>query len=179
MGGRGGRGAASGVMSSPGTSPTATREPRMEPDPTADFTNIVRAADRETTESTPADVSDLTERLKALEEAGEPDEVNQPVIDQLLRQKMATALIGLADRVAKEGTNGNYSADGVVVKAGQIEVRIQLDDFTDEVLAKLKELGFQESSRVEIFQLLIGTIDVEQLEALALLPEVQRINPST
>ena len=69
-------------------------------------------------------------------------------------------------------------ADKIRVKKGRVEIRVQLAAVSDEVLTKLKKLGFKELARAKSVNLLVGTIDVKQLEALAKLPEVRRIDPS-
>jgi hypothetical protein len=92
--------------------------------------------------------------------------------------KLAAELIGLADKVAKEGKNGNLTVGKVQVKDGRLEIRVYLADLSDEVLAKLKALGFQELGQAKSVKLVIGTIDVKQLEALSKLDAVQRIEPS-
>ena len=52
-----------------------------------------------------------------------------------------------------------------------------MTSLADDVLAKLKKLGFKELGRAKSVKLAIGTIDVKQLEALAKLIEVRRVEP--
>jgi hypothetical protein len=92
--------------------------------------------------------------------------------------KLAPELRGLAAKVAKEGKDGNLTIGKIQVKDGRIEVRVQLTALSDEALAKLKALGFQELAQAKSVKLVIGTIDVKQLEALAKLDVVRRIEPS-
>ncbi len=92
--------------------------------------------------------------------------------------KLEAQLRGLADKLAKEGTNGNLTVGKLVVKNGRIEIRVQLASLTDEAVAKLTELGFKELARAKSVKLLIGTIDVKQLEALAKLPEIRAVTAS-
>jgi Ca-activated chloride channel family protein len=125
----------------------------------------------------PADM--LTKQLEALDKAGKSDDEKKPVVEQLLKIKLASELQGLAEKVAKEGTDGNLTVGKIQVKAGRLEIRVQLTAASDEVLTKLKKLGFKELARAKSVNLLIGTIDVKQLEALAKLPEVRRIDPSS
>ncbi|MHC4178865.1 MAG: hypothetical protein ACYSWU_15240, partial [Planctomycetota bacterium] len=119
----------------------------------------------------------FAERLKTLEKAGKTDEAKK-LVEQLVKLKLAAELQGLAEKVAKEGTNGNLTIGKIKVKAGRVEIRVQVTALSDEVLAKLKKLGFKELARAKSVKLLIGTINVKQLEALAKLPEVRRIDPS-
>jgi hypothetical protein len=92
--------------------------------------------------------------------------------------KLAPELRGLAEKVAKEGKNGNLTVGKLKVKAGRVEIRVQLTALTDDVVAKLKKLGFKELGRAKSVKLLIGTIDVKQLEELAKLTEVRRVTAS-
>jgi hypothetical protein len=66
----------------------------------------------------------------------------------------------------------------IQVRKGRVEVRVQLTALSDEVLAKLKKLGFKELAQAKSVSLVIGTIDVKKLEALAKLDVVRRVDPS-
>ncbi|MHC4179265.1 MAG: hypothetical protein ACYSWU_17265 [Planctomycetota bacterium] len=121
----------------------------------------------------------LEKRLDELEKEGKSDAEKKPVVEQLLKLKLAAELQGLAEKVAKQGTDGNLTVGKIKVKAGRVEIRVQVTALSDEVVAKLKKLGFKELARAKSVKLLIGTIDVKQLEALAKLPEVRRIDPSS
>jgi len=59
-----------------------------------------------------------------------------------------------------------------------VEVRVLLAELSDEVLAKLEKLGFKELARAKAVKMLIGTIHVEKLEALAKLDAVRGVEPS-
>ena len=113
-----------------------------------------------------------------MEKEGKSADEKTPVIEQLLKLRLAPELHGLAEKVAKEGTNGNLTVGKIRVDNGRVEIRVQLTALSDEALAKLKKLGFKELARAKSVKLLIGTIDVKQLEALAKLPGVRRIDPS-
>ncbi len=117
------------------------------------------------------------------EAAGEKSETDDGPADKLdaeqaFQLKLASELRGLAEKVAKQGTDGNLTVGKLQVKAGRVEIRVQLTALSDEVLAKLEKLGFKELGRAKSVKLLIGTIDVKQLEALAKLSEVRRVMPS-
>jgi Ca-activated chloride channel family protein len=92
--------------------------------------------------------------------------------------KLAAELRGLAEKVTKDGKDGNLTVGKLQVKQGRIEVRVQLADLSPETLAKLKELGFHELAQAKSVKLVIGTIDVKQLEALAKLDVVRRVEPA-
>lgn len=119
----------------------------------------------------------LTRQLEVLEKAGKTDEAKK-LVEQLVKIKLVPELQGLAEKVAKQGANGNMTLGKIRVKNGRIEIRVQLAALSGEVLARLKKLGFKELARAKSVNLLVGTIDVKQLEALAKLPEVRRIDPS-
>jgi len=93
--------------------------------------------------------------------------------------KLATELHGLAEKVAKEGKDGNLTVGKIEVKAGRVEIQVRLSSLSAEVVEKLEKLGFKELGRAKSINLLIGTMEVAQLEALAKLDEVVRIEPSS
>jgi Ca-activated chloride channel homolog len=93
--------------------------------------------------------------------------------------KLAAELRGLAAKLAKEGTGGNLTVGKLQIKNGRLEVRVQLADLSDETRAKLKALGFQEFGQARSSNIIIGTIEVAQLDALAKLEIVRHIDPST
>ncbi|MHC4404060.1 MAG: VIT and vWA domain-containing protein [Planctomycetota bacterium] len=97
---------------------------------------------------------------------------------QLAERKLAAELRGLAEKVAKQGVDGNLTIGKIEVHKGRVEVRVQLSALSDEVLAELTKLGFKELGRAKSVNLLIGTIDVKKLEALALLDVVRRVDPA-
>jgi hypothetical protein len=66
----------------------------------------------------------------------------------------------------------------IQVTQGRVEISVQLAAVNNEVLAKLKALGFEELGRAVSVNLVIGSIDVAELEALAKLEEVRRIDPA-
>lgn len=118
--------------------------------------------------------AELEASIKALEQAEMPAEQKR---EQMLKLKLAPELHGLAEKVAKEGQDGNLTTDDVVVKDGKVEVSVWLMDDSEENLAKLKELGFVELARAKAVKMIVGTIDVFTLEELALLDCVKRVEP--
>ena len=136
------------------------------------------AADRDNGARAKGFIGLLGKQLEAMDEAGKSEQEKRPVVEQLLKIKLAAELQGLAQKVAKEGTDGNLTMGKISVKAGRVEIRVQVTALSDEVLAKLKKLGFKELARAKSVKLLIGTIEVGQLEALARLAEVRRVDPS-
>jgi Ca-activated chloride channel family protein len=114
-------------------------------------------------------------RLDAAQ-AGEETEVTatQPMEP---REKLSEALRGLAEKVEKEGTDGNLTVGKLRVIDWKVDVMVFLADTSDETLAALRELGFVQSGESKAVRLLIGTIDVRKLEDLAKLEAVTRIKP--
>ena len=92
--------------------------------------------------------------------------------------KLAPEIRGLAEKVAKDGTDGNLTLGKIEVRQGRVEVCVLLANLSDEVLAKLEKLGFKELARAKAVKMLIGTIHVDKLEALAELDAVRRVDPS-
>ncbi len=127
----------------------------------------------------PLRMDSLGKQLNELEKKGAPESQKKSIVEQLLKIKLAAELHGLADKVAKDGTNGNLTVGKIQVRKGRVEIRVQLAALSEAVLAKLKKLGFKELARAKSVKLVIGTIDVEQLESLAKLSEVRRVDPST
>ncbi len=91
--------------------------------------------------------------------------------------KLTPELRRLVEKVAGEGKIENLTEGKVRVKDGRLEISVQLASLDDAVLKKLETLGFKELARTRTVKLLIGTIGVEKLEALAQLDEVLRIEP--
>jgi Ca-activated chloride channel family protein len=92
--------------------------------------------------------------------------------------KLAAELQGLAEKVAKEGSNGNLTVGKVKVTKGRVEVRVQLTSLADESLAKLKQLGLKILAEAKSAKLVIATVEVSKLEELAKLDVVVRVEPS-
>ncbi len=111
--------------------------------------------------------------------ANKVDDVeNVAPAQQMLRSKLAPELLDLAEKVAKQGKDGNLTLGKIEVKAGRVEIRVLLGSLNNEVLGKLKALGFVELVQAKSVKMVIGTLKVTQLEALAKLDIVLRIEPS-
>ena len=110
-----------------------------------------------------------------MDENGTPKEAKKAVIERLVKLKLANDLQDLAEKVVEEGTDGNLSVGEIQIKGWRVEVRVQLATLTDELVTMLKRLNFEELARAKSVNVLIGTIDVRQLEALAILAPVRRV----
>jgi Ca-activated chloride channel family protein len=93
------------------------------------------------------------------------------------RSKLAEPLRDLAQKVEKEGKNGNLTAGKLRVTNYKVDVMIYLRDTSDATLESLKKLGFVQTGESKAIRLLIGTLDVRKLEELSKLDAVIRITP--
>jgi len=90
-------------------------------------------------------------------------------------RKLAPELRGLAERVKKEGRDGDLKKDAFEVKGGVVEVAIYLSDDSDEVIAKLKELGVEVLAHAKTVRMVLAKVNVKDLEAIAALDSVTRV----
>ena len=98
----------------------------------------------------------------------------KPALPAAVRAKLAPELRDLARMLATAGT-ATLRAGNLRVENGQVKIRVKLSNVSDQVLAEMKKLGFQEASRSAAENQVVGTIPVSRLEDLARLQEVQRI----
>jgi len=91
--------------------------------------------------------------------------------------KLAQPLRDLAEKVAKQGKNGNLTVNGIRVIDYKVDVMIYLSDLSDKTLKALKDLGFVRTGRSKAIRLLIGAIDVRKLTDLADISAVVRVEP--
>jgi hypothetical protein len=83
----------------------------------------------------------------------------------------------LAAKVAKEGQDGNLTVGKLKVTSYRVDVLILLRDTSEQTVAALKALGFEQTGDSKAVTLLIGTIDVRKLDELARLDAVIRVKP--
>lgn len=95
-----------------------------------------------------------------------------------IKTRLAPELQGLAERVAKEGRNGNLTVGSIEVKDGQVKVTIWLSDDSEASLARLKELGFKLMGQAKSAKMVIGALQVGKLEEVALLDFVRGVDPA-
>ena len=93
------------------------------------------------------------------------------------REKLAPELRDLGRKLRALGT-ANLRSGKLHVRNGRVGIKVELTTSAAAVLAKLKELGFQQTARPNVSTQLLGTIAVEKLETLAALEEVVRIEAS-
>ena len=92
-------------------------------------------------------------------------------------EKLAEPLRRLAASVAARGDNGNFDDGRVHVAHYRLTVMVFLEDASVETLAALKRLGFESACESRTVRMLVGTIDVRKLDALAGLRVVREIRP--
>lgn len=93
--------------------------------------------------------------------------------ERLLAVKLAKDLHGLAGKLDE---HGNYSEGKLKVTSSRVEVTVNLADLSEETMKTLKDLGFEVLAGTRTAKLVIGIIDVEHLEDLALLAGVRRVD---
>ncbi len=154
---------------------------------------LERAAARPTDATTPAVRWQRSLSMNALSESidgngdGAP-EVSALSPEQRAQARLAEPLRGLAARVEKEGKDGTLTvaaggppSEGrtasIRVVNWRVDVIVTLTGVTDQLRAALRELGFEVTNESSAAPLLIGSIDVRKLEALAKLGGVVRVEP--
>lgn len=101
----------------------------------------------------------------------------QPVEDRTqLRQKLHVSVFMIVERLAKKQPLTSTDEAGFI-RNGKAEVQIWLTEKSDEVLAKLKELGFEVVLDPKSSKLIIGRLPVANLETLATLKFVRYVSP--
>lgn len=92
-------------------------------------------------------------------------------------QKLAEVLRDLAARVEAEGSGGNLTVGKLKVVDHRVDVMVFLADVSQKTRDALTELGFKQTAESKTTRLLIGSIDVRKLPALAALDVVVRVKP--
>jgi Ca-activated chloride channel family protein len=94
--------------------------------------------------------------------------------------KLAPSLTGLAETLKKEGVNGTLHKKGFAeVEKGRVVIQVLLQDAPADVIKQLQGLGFQLAATLRPGKLLLGSIPVEKLDALAALSFVGYVEPPT
>ena len=101
-----------------------------------------------------------------------PDEnQKQPV------EKMDKSLSGLAEKVEKEGKNGNLNLSGFKVRNRKVAIILTVTHISKKVLEKLKKAGFVLLNYSKNNKVIKGSIPVEKLEGLKKFRFIKRIEP--
>jgi Ca-activated chloride channel homolog len=94
---------------------------------------------------------------------------------QELQLKLHPSLLAIVERLKKNAAPTGDEAK--LVRDGKVEVQIWLNEKTPEVLAQLKQLGFEVTLNPQTAKLTIGRLPVEKLAALAELKAVRYVAP--
>jgi Ca-activated chloride channel family protein len=89
--------------------------------------------------------------------------------------KIDVALRGLAAKVARDGRNGTLTVGDVRIVNHRVGVTLVLRDRSRATLAALKHLGFDLAASSAAAPVVVGTIDVRKLDALAALDAVVEV----
>ena len=105
------------------------------------------------------------------------DAANEPDPSKVTLAKLAEPLRALHERVANLGKDGNLSVGKLRVIDHRVDVMVHLRDTSPQTVDALEQLGFVQTGESKAVRLLIGSIDVRRLAALAALDTVIRIAP--
>jgi Ca-activated chloride channel family protein len=92
------------------------------------------------------------------------------------RQKLHSSVFNVVERLRKKETVPG-AEEAKFIRNGKAEVQIWLTDKSAEALAQLKQLGFEVMLDPKTSKVIIGRIQIEQLEALAALKFVRYVSP--
>jgi Ca-activated chloride channel homolog len=92
--------------------------------------------------------------------------------------KLAPELRGLAKKIAAMPKGATMTIGKAQIQAGRVKIRVQVTALSDEVVAKLKAAGLVVQTQVKADTVVVGTIDVAKLDALAELDVVKHIEPA-
>jgi Ca-activated chloride channel homolog len=98
--------------------------------------------------------------------------------EMALRAKLAPSLLAVVERLKQKGAQPGAD-EAKFVRDGKAEVQIWLTEKTPEVLAQLKQLGFELLLDPRTAKLVIGRLPLEKLSALADIKAVRFVAPQT
>ncbi|MFN2531119.1 MAG: VIT and VWA domain-containing protein [Pyrinomonadaceae bacterium] len=102
--------------------------------------------------------------------------VFEPGKDKPLLSRLQPSLLEIVERLKTKNSTPSEGEKQFVVN-GKAEVQIWLVEKSDDVLAKLKELGFEVVVDPKTSKLVIGRLPIEKLEALSTLNFVRYVAP--
>ncbi|HEX2275716.1 MAG TPA: VWA domain-containing protein, partial [Candidatus Tectomicrobia bacterium] len=109
------------------------------------------------------------------EDAGDAASARDP--SEVTLAKLAEPLRALDERVADLGKYGNLTVGELRVIDHRVDVMVHLRDTSPQTIDGLKQLGFVRTGESKAARLLIGSIDVRRLAALARRDAVIRVAP--
>jgi Ca-activated chloride channel family protein len=118
-----------------------------------------------------------SERSQRQRQEGAGDAASERDPSKVTLAKLAEPLRALDERVANLGKDGNLTVGKLQVIDHRVDVMVYLRDTSPQTMDVLKQLGFISTGESKAARLLIGSIDVRRLAALATLDAVIRIAP--
>ncbi|MFL6282254.1 MAG: VWA domain-containing protein, partial [Pyrinomonadaceae bacterium] len=106
----------------------------------------------------------------------DPEKVKEEERAAALRKKLHVSLFNIVERLKTPDAQPG-EGESKFVSEGKAEVIIWLNEKTPEVLAQLKELGFELLLDPQSVKLVIGRVPLEKLSALAELKAVRYVKP--
>jgi Ca-activated chloride channel family protein len=106
----------------------------------------------------------------------DPEKIKEAERVAVLRKKLRVSLFNIVERLKNPDAKPD-EGESKFVSEGKAEVIIWLNEKTPEVLAQLKELGFELLLDPETAKLVIGRVPLEKLSALAELKAVRYVSP--
>lgn len=159
-------GAKAKAPGTPAQAPSAASPAPVTPPPSTNF------AENEESDS----FDSISSPLKSQEELKKmtPEELKKYYVEL----RTAPELIGLVEKVAKEGKDGNLKLEKIEVTGGIVTVQVWLNDNSDSAIDALKALGLEVIFNSSAAKMVIGKIDVKKLEGLAQSEKVKLIEPA-
>ena len=93
-----------------------------------------------------------------------------------LQKKLHRLVLAVVEKLQKKETLSSTDEAGFI-RDGKAEVQVWVTDKSNEILAQLKELGFEVVLDAKNSKVIIGRVAVEKLEALASLKSVKYVSP--
>lgn len=98
--------------------------------------------------------------------------------EEKIKARLDKILQGLAEKVAKEGKDGNLKLESLEVKDNKVEIKIYLKDNSADKIEELKKLGVEIIAEPKTIKMLIVRIDVGKLNDLAQIDNVRLVTPA-
>lgn len=125
-------------------------------------------------------------RLRLEAEAAPAESARDESDDQKQREpgvtpesKLAAALRDLRAKLAQspDAAGGTTTIDGIRIVNWRVDVIVSLSDASQETLAALNAVGFEQTAESKAARMLVGTIDIRKLEELARIVAVTSVRP--
>jgi Ca-activated chloride channel family protein len=110
--------------------------------------------------------------------ADTPIQAEPKTREEKIKARLDLTLQGLADKVAKEGKDGNLKLKDFEIKDGKVTIKVYLRDTSAEKIEELKKLGLEIIAEPKAIKMLIARIDVKKLDDLAQFDFVVLVTPA-